>query len=122
VTAVSDTSVKAGFSVEGLRGLTASLFDAYQGAIPGYVGAINPAPDARHMLNGQVRFDVSRFLGAGVKQGLSLVAHADNLANTQVWLPDWGDNIGDTIPANRGRTIYIGVEISSAKTARAIRP
>jgi hypothetical protein len=32
-----------------------------------------------------------------------------------VWLPDWGNNSGDTMPVNRGRTVYFGVEFSLGK-------
>jgi hypothetical protein len=43
---------------------------------------------------------------------VALFAHAENLANHQIWLPDLGDYSGDTLPVNRGRTIYFGVEFS----------
>ena len=42
-------------------------------------------------------------------------AHAENLANHQIWLPDLGDYSGDTLPVNRGRTVYFGIEFSLGK-------
>jgi outer membrane receptor protein involved in Fe transport len=48
-------------------------------------------------------------------RGLAFVAHANNLANRQVWLPDWKDLPTDSIFANRGRTVYFGIEVSFKK-------
>jgi hypothetical protein len=64
------------------------------------------------MLSSHVRYDLSRYLGSKDKGGVALFAHAENLANYQVWLPDWGNNSGDTMPVNRGRTAYFGVEFT----------
>jgi hypothetical protein len=44
-----------------------------------------------------------------------LFAHAENLANYQVWLPGWGDAFRDTMPVDRGRTVYFGIEFSLGK-------
>ena len=46
--------------------------------------------------------------------------NGDNLTNEHVWLPDWGGNTGDTIPARRGRTLYFGIEMSVGR--RSGRP
>jgi len=62
-------------------------------------------------LNSQLRYDLSRYLHTG-RAGVALVAHGENLMNKAVWLPDWEDTPGDTIFVNRGRTVYVGVEIS----------
>jgi len=48
------------------------------------------------------------------RDGVALFAHAENLADYRIWLPDWGDS-SDTIPVNRGRTVYFGIEFSLGK-------
>ena len=116
ITPVPNFGAKGGFSYRRENGLTLSIFDNYQGALRGLTDvAVNPSPSAYHMLSSQVRYDLSRVLGSRDKGGIALFAHAENLANYQVWLPDWGENSGDTIPVNRGRTIYFGVEFSLGK-------
>jgi outer membrane receptor for ferrienterochelin and colicins len=113
ITPVPNLGVKGGLSYRGENGLTLSMFDNYQGALRGFSGAtVNPAPTAFHMLSSHVRYDLSRYLGSKDKGGVALFAHAENLANYQVWLPDWGNNSGDTMPVNRGRTAYFGVEFT----------
>jgi outer membrane receptor for ferrienterochelin and colicins len=115
VTPVPNFSAKGGLSYEAPRGLTVSVFDIYEGAMSGYDAALNPVPAPHHTLNAQVRYDLSKYLGVSRKACLALIGHATDLINKQVWLPDWGDNSGDTIPVQRGRTIYAGIEISSRR-------
>jgi len=114
ITPVPNVGVKGGLSYRAENGLTVSMFDNYQGVLRGFTDhlTMNPAPTAYHMLSGNVRYDLSRYLGSRDRGGVALFAHAENLANYQVWLPDWGNNSGDTMPVNRGRTVYFGVEFS----------
>ena len=113
ITPVPNFGAKGGVSYRRENGLTLSIFDNYQGALPGFSGVtMNPGPTAYHMLSSNVRYDLSRYLGSKDKGGIALFAHAENLGNYQVWLPDWGDNSGDTMPVNRGRTVSFGVEFS----------
>ena len=113
ITPVPNFGAKGGFSYRGENGLTLSIFDNYQGALRGFSGAtVNPSPAAYHMLSSHFRYDLSRYLRSKDKGGIALFAHAENLANRQVWLPDWGNNSGDTMPVNRGRTVYFGMEFS----------
>ena len=117
-TPVPNLGAKGGLSYRSETGLTLSMFDNYQGALRGFSDAtVNPGPAAYHMLSSHFRYDVSRhlgsrYLGSRDKGDVALFAHAENLANYQVWLPDWGNNSGDTMPVNRGRTVYFGVEFS----------
>lgn len=120
VTPVPNTGAKAGFSYQADNGLTASIFDSYQGAVNGFSGRLNPQPAAYHLLGGQLRFDVSRFLHSQRAQGFTLFARADNLTNKYVWLPDWGNNAGDTIPSHGGRTVYVGGELSLNRSSHAV--
>ena len=115
ITPVPNFGAKAGFSYRVDNGLTFSLFDNYQGSQRAISDAVNPSPVAYHMLSSHVRYDLSRHLGSPQKGGIALFAHAENLANYQVWLPDWGEGSGDTMPFNRGRTVYFGVEFSLGK-------
>ncbi|MGH9647904.1 MAG: TonB-dependent receptor plug domain-containing protein, partial [Bryobacteraceae bacterium] len=113
ITPVPNFGAKGGLSYRRENGLTLSIFDNYQGALRGFTDTtVNPGPTAYHMLSSHVRYDLSHFLRSRDKGGMALFAHAENLANYQVWLPDWGDNSGDTMPVNRGRTVSFGVEFS----------
>jgi outer membrane receptor for ferrienterochelin and colicins len=103
---------KLGVSYQGENGLTASLFDGYQDRVDGYSGAANPLPNAFHMLNAHVRLDLAHHMHARTNRGVALVLHVNNLRDTEVWLPGWGGNVGDTIPVHRGRAIYAGAEVS----------
>jgi outer membrane receptor for ferrienterochelin and colicins len=119
VTPISNRGAKAGVSYEAANGFTAGLFDVYQGPINGYAASVNPRPVSSHLLNAHLRLDLSRYMRAGATTGIALVAHADNLANKEIWLPEWGGNSGDTIPVHGSRTLYFGVEVSLNKAATA---
>jgi outer membrane receptor for ferrienterochelin and colicins len=112
ITPIPNNAVKAGASYQGDEGLTVGVFDTYRGSIPGYVLAVNPAPTASHLVNAQVRFDVARYFQSMGSTGLSFVANIENLTNNSLWLPDLGGGTGDTIPVNRGRTFFVGAELS----------
>jgi outer membrane receptor for ferrienterochelin and colicins len=111
ITPLANFGAKAGFSYESDGGFTASLFDVYQGHIA-HTNSTNPHPSAYHLLNSYVRFDVSKYVKADAAKNLSVFIKGENLANRQIWLPDWGSNFGDTIPVNRGRAVYFGFEVS----------
>jgi outer membrane receptor protein involved in Fe transport len=111
ITPVPNFAAKAGISYESASGLTASLFDVHEGPLHGYSQASNPKPGAYDMLNMHLRYDLSKHLHTRTP-GLAFVAHAENLTNKAVWLPDWSDVPGDTIFFNRGRTVYVGIEVS----------
>lgn len=104
-------TVSGGMSYQARKSLTATLFDVYHSAAPGYPATLNPAPAAYHMVNAHARFELRRLLGDWAK-GLALFAHGSNLANHEVWLPDWGGRTNDTIPFARRRTLYYGLEVA----------
>lgn len=116
ITPIPNFGAKAGISYESSSGLTVGLFDVYEGPVSGgYSEAVNPKPTAYSLLNANFRLDLSKHVHTGRGTGLALVAHAENLANTAMWLPDWKDVPGDTIFVNRGRTIFAGIELSLKK-------
>ena len=61
------------------------------------------------------RSQLSPYWHSDAARGVAFFIHADNIANQQVWMPDLGGNTGDTIPVDRGRTLYFGVELSLGK-------
>ena len=103
-------SAKAGLSYQAPSGADVSMFDAYQGHIPGFSLALNPRPNAFHSVNAHLRFDLTKRLVKNDHQGIAAFLYADNLTNTPVWLPAWGSGQPNTIPVNRGRTIFLGLE------------
>ncbi len=111
LTPIPALSVKAGLSYESANGANLSIFDAYQGHIPGYAAALNPRPDAFHAVSAHLRWDLSKRALKSDKRGVAAFAYADNLTNTPVWLPQWGSSLPNTIPVNRGRTLFFGIEV-----------
>jgi outer membrane receptor for ferrienterochelin and colicins len=114
VTPLANFGAKTGFSFESASGITASVFDVYQGHIE-HTNSLNPEAGAYHLLNSNVRFDVSKYLKADVARSMSIFVKGENLTNRQIWFPDWGGNSGDTIAVNRGRSIYFGFEVSLSR-------
>ncbi len=115
ITPIPNFGAKAGISYESTDALTVGLFDVFEGPISGYSNAINPKPVAYSLLDGNIRWNLSKYLHAGSAVAVALVGHAENLTNNAVWLPDWKDVPGDSIFVNQGRTIYAGVEVSIKK-------
>jgi len=118
ITPIPNNSVKAGASYQGDEGLTIGVFDTYRGVVPGYQLTVNPVVDASHLVNAQIRFDVAHYFQNMGSTGLSFVANIENLTNNSLWLPDLGGGTGDTIPVNRGRTFYVGAELSLNRSQR----
>ena len=116
ITPIANMSGKAGVSYSARSGLLVSLFDRYEGKVPGYASAMNPLPEAGHLLNSNLKYRVP--WSKDRRTEISIVVHGDNLANREVWLPAWGEITGDTIPVLRGRTIYFGVELSAGGSRR----
>jgi outer membrane receptor for ferrienterochelin and colicin len=114
ITPIPNNTAKWGFSYAGNEGLTFGLFDNYLGAINGYMSSItiNPAYTTSHMIDAQIKFDVARYVQSMGSTGLQFVANLQNLTNNSLWLPDLGGATGDTIPVNRGRTFFVGAELS----------
>ena len=114
ITPIANFGAKAGLSYQSSNGFTASVFDVYQGHLD-HNSAVNPQTGAYHLLNSYARLDISKLVNIGAGRGVALFVKADNLANRQVWLPDWGGNSGGTIPVNRGRAVYFGFELALSK-------
>ena len=108
---VPDFSAKAGLSYADAQGWTIGLFDVYSGAAPGFDATPNGEPGPRHLLAANLRLNLEQYLGAAAKR-VALFAHGDNLMNRPVWQPAWGFGSASTLPVERGRTIYYGVEFS----------
>jgi outer membrane receptor for ferrienterochelin and colicins len=107
-------SAKAGVSYSPGNRFALSLFDVYQGSFWGYNNIPNPEPRRCHILSSNFHWDISKYLGVDERQGVALVAYADNITNRQVWLPNWG-SLPDSMPVHRGRTVYFGLEFSLKK-------
>jgi outer membrane receptor for ferrienterochelin and colicin len=102
---------KAGLSYLSPKGGTFSVFDAYQGHIPGYGAPLNPPAESIHSISAHARYDLSKHWLKNDERGFALFLNADDLLNTPVWLPALGSAVGSTIPVIRGRTVFWGVEV-----------
>ncbi|MDZ7262229.1 MAG: TonB-dependent receptor, partial [candidate division KSB1 bacterium] len=113
VTPIANLGAKAGISYKSEKGLTVSLFNIYQGDLDEkYHTPINPSPEAYNLMNFHCRFNINKFFDWNLSHNLSLVLQVDNLLDKEIWLPDSGLIIGNTIPVNQGRAIYFGIDVS----------
>ena len=112
ITPIANFGAKAGLSYETKNSLTAGLFDVHQGSLPGYSMTFNPRPGAYDLLSANLRYNLSRYLPANAKSSIAVVAHANNLLNKEVWLPNWNLLPPDSTLFNRGRVMYFGLEVT----------
>lgn len=109
VTPIPSFGTKAGASYMA-DGVTASVFHIFQGPLaPVYNARENPDPEAYHLLNGYLSFDLAHAADFRFMDSLSIFLEADNLLDQKVYLPDWGGAIGESIPVNPGRTVFLGI-------------
>ncbi len=111
LTPIPSFSAKAGLSYQAGKTADISVFDAYEGHLPGYADSLNPRPDAFHSVSAHLRFDLTKHWTQSDKRGVAALLYGDNLTNTPVWLPQWGSGALNTMPYNRGRTLFLGIEI-----------
>jgi outer membrane receptor protein involved in Fe transport len=111
VTPVPNRSAKGGASYAAENGFEISLFDAYDGLIPGYAMSANPLPNGYQSISLHGRYDLSKHFLKTDATGFALFLEGQDLTNHQVWLPAWGSDTSQTIPVIRGRTLYIGIEV-----------
>jgi outer membrane receptor protein involved in Fe transport len=113
VSPVPNIGFKVGLSYENSRKFTASLFDVSDGPFDRYV-AVNPLQGWHHILNANIRYDVSRYFPFGDRTGIAIVAHANDLINQAIWLPSGFGSV-DTVPVLQGRDIFAGLEFQFGK-------
>ncbi len=113
VSPVPTIGFKAGLSYEKARNFTVSLFDVSDGPFDGYT-AVNPLQGWHHIINGNFRFDLSKYFPFGDRTGVAAVLHANNLTNQVVWLPSGFSSV-DTVPVQQGRVVFAGLEFSVGK-------
>ena len=111
LTPIPSFSAKAGVSYQAGKTTDISVFDAYEGHLPGYADSLNPRPNAFHSVSAHLRFDLTQHWAANDKRGIAALLYGDNLTNTPVWMPQWGSGTLNTMPVNRGRTLFFGIEI-----------
>jgi outer membrane receptor protein involved in Fe transport len=113
VAPIANFGAKAGISYKSEKGVTVSLFDIYQGDLDKkYDTQVNPSPGAYNLMNLHCRFNINKFFDWKLSPDLSLLLQVDNLLDKELWLPNWGQTPGNSIPVNQGRTIYFGMEVS----------
>jgi outer membrane receptor protein involved in Fe transport len=113
VTPIPNLSFKGGVSYERKRGLSVSLFEVSDGAITGYTNAVNLQQGSHNVLNGHLRYDLTKYFPFNAGYSAALVVNGTNLTNHTVWLPGWGFTSIDTIPVEQGRVVYAGFEFSA---------
>ena len=112
VSPVPNIGFKAGLSYKSGR-MTAGLFDVSDGPFTGYT-AVNPLQGWHHTINGNFRYDLSRYFPFGDRTSVAAVVHANNLTNQAIWLPSGFSSV-DTVPVEQGRIIFAGLEFSAGK-------
>jgi outer membrane receptor protein involved in Fe transport len=112
VSPIPSIGFKAGLSYES-RKWTLSLFDISDGPFNGYT-AVNPLQRWHHIVNGNFRYDLSKYFPFGDRAHISAVVHANNLLNQVIWLPSGFSSV-DTVPVQKGRVVFAGLEIAWGK-------
>lgn len=115
VSPVPNIGFKVGGSYESNK-IRVGLFDVSDGPFTGYT-AVNPLQGWHHMINGNFRYDLSKYFPFGDRTGIAAVIHATNLTNEPVWLPSGFSSV-DTVPVQQGRVIFAGFEFSVGKNQR----
>jgi outer membrane receptor protein involved in Fe transport len=107
---VPEALAKAGVSYSA-RGLTASVFNIYEGDLDKrYDATYNKTCSAFDLLNANVKYDIGRiFELPGPKIMLNVDAY--NVLNQEIWLPATGLSTHFTLPAIQGRSIYFGITV-----------
>ncbi|MBN2707828.1 MAG: TonB-dependent receptor [Calditrichaceae bacterium] len=112
VTPIADMGAKFGIGYTSDNGLTASIFNVYQGALDDkYKSQYNPSPEAYNLLNIYCKYNLNNLINVSALHELSVFVQADNVLDKEIWLPDWGLLPGKTIPVNQGRAVYAGINI-----------
>ena len=110
VTPIANMGFKAGISYKSDRGITAGIFNIYQGKLDdSYSTELNISPGAYNLLNLYLNLELVKLFKLHINQGISLFIQADNLLDQEIWLPTWGLLPGSSIPVNRGRSVTIGL-------------
>ena len=110
VTPIANFGAKTGISYRSNHGITLSLFYIYQGDLnKKYQSQLNLSPGAYNYLNMYFKANLNQLLNLSFGEELSLFVQANNLLNKEVWLPNWGLMPGTSIPYNKGRAIYLGL-------------
>lgn len=92
------------------KGLTASIFDIYQGEMDEKFNTrTNPSPADYQIINLLLKYDLNNLINLTFMKELSLFLQVDNLLDSEIWLPNWGLAPGNSMPYERGREIYIGL-------------
>lgn len=115
VTPIPNYGFKAGMSYERRGGLTLSMFDVSDGLIKPYPNTVNVVQGWHNNLNGNLRYDLSKYLAFGSENGVAFVAHATNMLDHNIWLPGFGFNSIDSIPVSQGRVVYAGLQVTLGK-------
>lgn len=113
VTPIPNFGGKAGVSYMSENGITVSVFNIYQGGLEDkYISKLNPEPGVYNLLNLYSRLNINKFFDLDTHYNFAVFVQADNLLNTELWLPDKGGVTGETIPVNQGRAVYLGLDVS----------
>lgn len=112
VTPVPNIGAKGGISYRAY-GLTASLFDVFEGALDKkYDSKLNVSPiEPYNLISLHCSYDLSMLFAKNGDQNVSLQLQIDNLLDQEIWLPNWGMVPGSGMPVEQGRTVYFGMKL-----------
>ena len=112
-TPVADFSLKGGISYASKKGITASLFNIYNGPLDNQTwpaDGLNPdGSQAYNILNAYLKFDFVKLMSWDTNKQLSAFIQAENVLDEKVWLPESGG--ATAAPYNLGRAVYFGITV-----------
>lgn len=115
VTPIPNLGFKIGSSYDAGRGLVFGLFDVSDGNPKPYAFNVNPLTGWRHSMNAELRKNVSGILPLAEGNNLTISVHANDLFDQSVWMPGFGFSNISSVPVQKGRAIYAGLELSYGK-------
>ena len=116
VTPIANFGAKYGISYKWDRGATLGLYNTYHGVLDDKynTNGFNPYPSDYNKMDLNCRLNTGKLIGQdkGLLNDMTALLRVDNLLDEEIWLPAWGLANGHSMPVNRGRTIYGGIEMS----------
>jgi len=112
---IANLSAKAGVSYAWKRGITASLFNVYQGKLDKrYTGNSSTSDFSYHMLNFHSDFNVNKLFDIKLQPDISTYLNIDNMLNMRYYVYSTmiGPGIGDPKLAGPGRELFAGIKLS----------
>lgn len=113
-TSAPNWMAKMGLAYHTNSGLNVGLFDTFFGdqTVPATALAVNPAPDAYHLVSLNTTLDLARYYGWRTSRAMEVQFMVQNLMDEDIYHVEFERELINTLPAGPGRTYYGGFTFS----------